>query len=141
MSEPSPIGQLMRLASDIEAGRPVRPDDSAYVVAAIRTYVHQAPEGMSMEKAFGLAPGQGHSPWWVEGARRTRDDLIRLTHFRFFEGVEVAESAKAIANLQQRVFRRGKAQADLRAKFLLAVPAEEAKPLHPRTIKQILGVK
>jgi hypothetical protein len=82
---PSPalvaLGRLRRLADRLlehEDG------DAGWFKAALMVYEAGAGDGVTLDRAFGLAPTPGHEGWWTSEARTRRDALLCEIAARFY---------------------------------------------------------
>ncbi len=118
MPEPRPIDRLRQVRDAARAGRPLPPDAAEWLAERLDRYEDQAPSGLDLDAAFGLAQ-RGGSAWWHEEARRQRDATIRALRDQYFADAPLDAAVKAIHLLATRYqaasARRdaAKAEADL----------------------------
>ncbi len=72
-----------------------------------RKYLQGAPEGVSLEQAFGLTVGPGRVPWWREESLKARDDAIRRLADQHFGNLDLNSQADEILQTIRR-YRRGR---------------------------------
>ena len=138
--------RLRRLA----VAAPKLGDDGAWLAQALARYLDEAPHGLALDHAFGLAPGPGGEPWWRTEARQRRDNAIRAMATLHFVGISTHAAAVAIIENARRyeatAWRRDRTLASpppgyagtIRAALWLALATGERFPSGWRQITEIL---
>jgi hypothetical protein len=101
---PSPalaaLGRLRRLADRLlehEDG------DAGWFAAALMVYEAGAGDGVTLDRAFGLAPTPGQEGWWTSEARTRRDALLCEIAARFY--VDEPSQRRQAEKIAQRLAR------------------------------------
>jgi hypothetical protein len=77
--------------------------DAGWFKAALMVYEAGAGDGVTLDRAFGVAPTPGHEGWWTSEARTRRDALLCEIAARFYAG-EPSERRQA-EKIAQRLAR------------------------------------
>jgi hypothetical protein len=96
------VARLRRLAAALEAGRAPDADDASWLANRLARYFADAPRGLTVDMALGLAPMPGAASWWTAEAIGARDGAIRELAKRFYPECRVASAAYKIERLAQR---------------------------------------
>ena len=70
--------------------------DRLILADRIRTYLQSAPDGLTLDSAFGLIARSGEHRWWRTEALRTRDAAIRALAAAFYPDRSHAKQAAEI---------------------------------------------
>lgn len=107
MSDLGPVDFLRRVAGACRAGRPLDAADAMELAARIDAYEARAPEGVTLDDAFGVATPPGGRPWWASERRARRDEALRQAAMILRPVGSTAERATALS----REIRRYQASA------------------------------
>ena len=99
------VARLRRVIKAADAGEPLPAEDAAWLSSAVRDYLNQAPAGLMLEQALGLATPPGGTPWWRTELVAARDTVLR----ELAAGLAgtVATRAQALALLVRRYASTG----------------------------------
>ena len=140
----APPDQLRALAAALERGGVEGVSDPAKVASALRRYLQEAPNGLTLDEALGLVPAPGHPAWWTTEARQRRDDVIRELARRHYAGLSVRETARQIARLGRECQARGRrpqSAGDDRRRLAVAAIETGAPFPGPRQVENVLRAK
>ena len=76
--------------------------DGEWLAEALARYLAEAPDGLTLDAACGVARDPGRDPWWRTEARRRRDDAIRAMARLHFAGMSTHRAAIAITEAARR---------------------------------------
>jgi hypothetical protein len=99
------VARLRRLVASADAGEPLAAEAVTALAAGLRTYLDQAPTGVTLEQALGLATPPGGTPWWRAERVAARDAVLRDLAAGF--AGPVATRAQALALLPRRYAATG----------------------------------
>lgn len=94
----SGIARLRRIVAALDGAELPSVNDRAWLVAAVRRYETEAPNGWTLDRALGLAPmTPGQETWWTREAREKRDRAIRTIATNFCADLRITRAARQIA--------------------------------------------
>lgn len=128
------IARLRRILAELEE---LPGEDIAQFVGALRRYEQEAPIGVSLEEALGLAPRPGERTWWRAEEQRRRDETLRQVREQFYPDLGLHAAAKRMAAELQRLERTRSPPSDERRR-LLARARDMSRSLGARRIASII---
>ncbi|MGI4944431.1 MAG: hypothetical protein ACRYHQ_28380 [Janthinobacterium lividum] len=115
---------------------------AAWFAEVLARYEAGAEDGLTLDRAFGLAPPAGGEPWWDAERRTRRDAAIRALHEQCFADLGVTKAAQQIASrgrrLQATAWQREQRQAVAGDELLIAALATGAPFPGARRIRDII---
>ena len=135
---PDPNIAALRRSAELLAALP--DPAAAAIAAALRRYEAEAPFGMTLDRALGLAPAPGKTPWWQAEASERRNAALRAIRDQHFANLGNTQAAREIATMGRRFLasagRRDRLPSE--AKLLLETVARSGGFPGPRRIMDIL---
>ena len=132
------VVRFRRLLDAAERGELTDAEITAWLLESGRRYLSEAPSGLSLEKALGIAPGRGERSSWTREAEAARDEALRVFAREHFPDLPIADAALEIAVEARRLRALRAVPSDNRKRQLASLDAKRRVP-GPDRLKDILS--